>query len=106
MKHLITFVLLLSLLSVTACVYKPNIQQGNVLDQKEVNKIRPGMSKDQVRFVLGNPVLNTNLDSDTWYYLYYLIPSRGKKTEKRLILKFNGDSLASMEGTIKPEVEE
>ena len=96
----------LSLFAVTACVYKPNIQQGNVLDQKEVNKIRPGMTKDQIRFVLGNPVLNTNLESDTWYYLYYLIPSRGDKTEKRLVLTFADDKLASMEGTIKPEVEE
>lgn len=106
MRNLLVVLLSLSLLSVTACVYKPNIKQGNVLDQKEINQIRPGMTKDQVRFILGNPVLNTNLENDTWYYLYYLIPSRGDKVEKRLILKFADDKLATMEGTEKPESQE
>lgn len=106
MKYLKLTLLLLSLFAVSACLYKPNIQQGNVLDQKEVNKLRPGMTKEQVRFVLGNPVLNTNLDNNTWYYLYYLIPARGDKVEKRLTLTFVEDKLTTMEGTIKPETPE
>ncbi len=44
MKYLKLTLLLLSLFAVSACLYKPNIQQGNVLDQKEVNKLRPGMT--------------------------------------------------------------
>lgn len=105
MKKLIFLLATLTLMTTTACVYKPNIQQGNVLDQKEVNQIRPGMSKEQIRFVLGNPVLNTNLESDTWYYLYYAVPSRGEKIQKRLILRFQQGVLVSTEGTIKPEAE-
>lgn len=106
MKKLIILISILSLTLVSACVYKPNIKQGNVLDQKEINQIRPGMSKEQIRFVLGKPVLDTNLDNDTWYYVYYLIPSRGDKIEKRLILKFKDGKLDSMEGTEKPETQE
>ncbi len=106
MKKLLILTLVLSFTTLVGCVYKPNIQQGNVLDQKEINQIRPGMTKEQIRFVLGNPVLNTNLDNNTWYYLYYLIPSRGDRIEKRLILTFEDDKLVSMTGTEKPEIEE
>lgn len=103
-KQILILGLILTVLA--GCVYKPNVQQGNVLDQKEVNRIKPGMSKEQIAYVLGQPVLDTNLENNTWYYLYYLIPSKGDKVEKRLILNFNGDKLESMQGTIKPETEE
>lgn len=103
-KIIIALGLILTLLS--ACVYKPNIQQGNVLDQKDVNKIQPGMSKEQIAFILGKPVLDTNFENNTWYYLYYLIPSRGDKVEKRMVLTFKGDRLETIEGTVKPQTEE
>lgn len=103
MKKFIILVAILSISMLSACVYKPNIKQGNVLDQKEINQIRPGMTKEQVRYVIGNPVLNTNLDENTWYYLYYFIPSNGDKIEKRMILKFADGKLATIEGTEKPE---
>ncbi|MCW8855917.1 MAG: outer membrane protein assembly factor BamE [Kangiella sp.] len=106
MKTIFLSALLISFSFISACVYKPTIQQGNILEQSEVNKIKPGMTKDQVSFVLGNPALNTNLNDDTWYYLYYMVPSSAERREERLILHFNGDILQSMEGTIKPESEE
>lgn len=104
MKKLVVLLAALALMATTACVYKPSVQQGNVLDQKDVNQIRPGMTKEQVRFVLGNPVLNTNLEGDTWYYLYYLYPSRGDDVQKRLVLRFQQNVLVSTEGTVKPEL--
>lgn len=106
MKTIFLSALLLSFSLLSACVYKPTIQQGNILEQSEVNKIKPGMTKDQISFVLGNPALDTNLNADTWYYLYYMVPPSGDRREKRLILHFEGDVLQSMEGTIKPEAEE
>ncbi|MRX27816.1 outer membrane protein assembly factor BamE [Kangiella sp. HZ709] len=106
MRNVIIAVAAITISILSGCVYKPNIQQGNVLNQKEINQIRPGMTKEQVRFVLGNPVLNTNLENNTWYYLYYLIPSRGDRIEKRMILTFEDDKLATIQGTEKPEIEE
>ncbi|GAA4359373.1 outer membrane protein assembly factor BamE [Kangiella marina] len=103
MKKLFCLTLLIAF--TTACVYTPAIQQGNILQQEEVNKIEPGMTKAQIAFILGKPALNTNLESNTWYYLYYLNPTSGKSTSKRLILHFVEDKLARMEGTIKPEKE-
>lgn len=106
MKTIFLSALLVSFSLLSACVYKPTIQQGNILEQSEVNKIKPGMTKDQISFVLGNPALNTNLNDDTWYYLYYMVPSKGERREDRLILHFDGEVLQSMEGTIKPETDE
>lgn len=103
-KIIIALSLMLTVLS--ACVYKPNVQQGNVLDQKDVNKIKPGMSKEQIAFILGKPVLDTNLENNTWYYLYYLIPSRGDRVEKRMVLTFKDDRLETIDGTVKPQSEE
>lgn len=99
------FCLSLLLVLATACVYTPSIQQGNILQQEEVNKIEPGMTKSQIAYILGKPALNTNLEDNTWYYLYYLEPSSGEPRSKRLILHFADDKLERMEGTIKPEKE-
>lgn len=104
MKKLFFLTLLITF--ATACVYTPSIQQGNILQQEEVNKIEPGMTKSQIAYILGKPALNTNLEDDTWYYLYYLEPSSGERRSNRLILHFVDDKLERMEGTIKPEPEE
>lgn len=99
------FILLLLATFAVACVYTPSVQQGNILQQDDVNQIEPGMTKTQIAYVLGKPALNTNLDNNTWYYLYYLEPSSGDSRSKRLILHFVEDKLERMEGTIKPEKE-
>ncbi|MBV34883.1 outer membrane protein assembly factor BamE [Kangiella spongicola] len=103
MKKLFCLSLLIALS--TACVYTPAIQQGNILQQEEVNKIEPGMTKEQIAFILGKPALDTNLEENTWYYLYYLKPTSGDTRSKRLILHFVDNKLERMEGTIKPEKE-
>ncbi|AOE48940.1 outer membrane protein assembly factor BamE [Kangiella sediminilitoris] len=99
------FLLILLAASVSACVYTPSVQQGNILQQEEINKIELGMSKSQIAYILGKPALNTNLDNNTWYYLYYLEPSSGESRSDRLILHFVDDKLDSLEGTVKPEKE-
>ncbi|MBD3668786.1 MAG: outer membrane protein assembly factor BamE [Kangiella sp.] len=106
MKTIFLSALLICFSLLSACVYKPTIQQGNILEQSQVNKLKIGMTKDQISYVLGNPALNTNLNSDTWYYLYYMVPSTGEKREERIILHFDGEVLQSIEGTMKPETEE
>lgn len=106
MKKLSFVTVILFALFSGACAYKPSMQQGNILDQKEVNQIKPGMTKDQITYILGKPVLDTELESNVWYYVYYSISSRGVRKEQRLILTFDGDTLKSTEGTLKPEIVE
>ena len=71
LSHLIV-VLSLTFLS-TACsnwIYRIDIPQGNFLDEQDVKKLRIGMTKEQVEFVLGRPILKDAFDKDTWYYYY------------------------------------
>ena len=64
-----TLVLVAGLISLSACsswVYRIDIPQGNFLEQKDVNKLRVAMTKEQVQFVLGNPVAENSFDKDVF----------------------------------------
>jgi len=91
-------IVILTLL-LTSCVYTLNIQQGNILDQKDINKLRAGLTKNQVVFVLGNPVVNDSFSDDHWIYLYTFSNRMTEiETTKRLELSFSGDELVSAKG--------
>lgn len=94
----------------TACndwIYRIDVPQGNFLEQKDVNKLRIQMSKEQVRFVLGNPVVQDIFDDNTWYYLYDMkrgMSKRGEDVRKELILRFDNGKLVTLEGDFeRPE---
>ena len=58
-------------------VHRITIQQGNVISQAMIDKLRPGMTRSQVRFVLGNPVVSDSLNQDQWDYVYSIQLSGG-----------------------------
>ncbi|MDQ7048891.1 MAG: outer membrane protein assembly factor BamE [Enterobacterales bacterium] len=90
----LVFVFLLS-----SCVYTLSIQQGNILDQKDIDKLRPDLTKNQVVFVLGNPVADDAFSDDKWVYFYsFKNKSTGVDTVKKLTLNFSGDKLVTAEG--------
>ena len=93
-------VAVLLLLSLSACelVYKLPTRQGNVIEQKELDQLQLGMTRDQVRFVLGTPIAASGLREDRWDYFGYYKPPRGKAFTRTVSLYFNGDTLARMEG--------
>lgn len=70
--------ILLSVLSACSSVprivneYKIDVQQGNVLTQEMVSQLKPGLSRDQVRFILGTPVLMDMFHANRWDYVYRL----------------------------------
>lgn len=83
---------------IPALPYKIDIQQGNVVTQEMVNKLKPGMTRSQVRFVLGTPLITDVFHNDRWDYFYYVAP-RGSMSEKRkLTVIFDGDRLSHLEG--------
>src|SRR5699024_11968461 len=61
-------------------------------------QLRQGMSKEQVSYVLGNPMNLDSFNHDRWGYVYYFKPGRGKTEEKKLVLDFNNDALSSIGG--------
>lgn len=90
-------------LSLSACsswVYRVDIPQGNYLEQKNIDKIQVGMTKEQVKFILGSPVLIDSFDKDTWNYVYRFKSGRSEKLnmQKQFSIKFDGDKLVSAEG--------
>ena len=78
-------------------LYRIDIQQGNVLDRQKLSKIKIGMSKEQVRYLLGNPVSENVFHKNRWYYSYYLIPDKGKKEKYRVVLLFAENQLADIQ---------
>ncbi len=95
----------------SGCVYRIDIPQGNYLEQKDIDKLQIGMSKEQVKFVLGNPVLIDAFDENTWNYLYnftsgkaqggrIFVTEDSKKAtiSKKITLSFEQDKLIKAEG--------
>lgn len=94
-------------LSLCACeiVHKLPTRQGNVIEQKELDALQIGMSRDQVKFLLGTPIAASVFRNDRWDYVGYYKNPRGRVYSRTVSLFFEGDSLARMEGE-KAEVAE
>lgn len=88
--------LLCTCLALTSCFlipHKPQVQQGNYLDAAMVAKLKPGMTRSQVRFLLGTPLVTDAFHPERWDYVF-LDRQNGKLvTERRLTLWFEGDKL-------------
>jgi outer membrane protein assembly factor BamE len=101
----------LATLSLGACSYVPRIvteyridvQQGNVLTQEMVAQLRPGLTRDQARFILGTPLLTDVFHGDRWDYLFRLEEGKtGTVTTRQLSLFFDRDGLLErIEGDVE-----
>jgi outer membrane protein assembly factor BamE len=74
-------------------VYRPPVSQGNIINPNAVALLKPGMSKDQVTRLMGEPLLETPLSPDTWHYVYTLREKGKLVQQKQLTLYFSGNSL-------------
>ena len=102
MKAVIQFlIVVMALASISACsswIYRIDIPQGNFLEQKDIDKLRIAMTKEQVKYVLGSPVASNAFDDETWHYFYALKSGRGNDFEKQLIVEFKDEKLADIKG--------
>jgi outer membrane protein assembly factor BamE len=86
------------------CVYRINIQQGNFLDQAAVDQIKPGMTRSQVRYLLGTPLAADTFNKERWDYVYYLKKGRSRHVDsRRVTVYFDGEKVAKLD---KPTAEE
>jgi outer membrane protein assembly factor BamE len=83
-------------------VHRISIQQGNVISQVMVDKLKPGMTKSQVRYILGNPVIDDSLNQQRWDYVYTLQIAGGDMLRRVLILHFRDQRLSYFEGDFLP----
>jgi outer membrane protein assembly factor BamE len=109
MRGLTLSLLLLLAVASTACirVYKIDIQQGNVVTQEMADKLRIGMTRSQVRFVLGTPLLTDPFHKERWDYFYSFRSGKTSNTEvRKMTLIFKEDELVQITGDITPSVNE
>src|SRR5574343_781693 len=83
-------------------VYTIDIEQGNMIDQAMVDQLRPNMSKRQVLYIMGSPMLTDTFHEQRWDYLYSDQPGGEARMQKRLSLYFNGDNLTGVQGDFRP----
>jgi outer membrane protein assembly factor BamE len=88
----------------SGCVYRMNIQQGNYLEGRTVDQLQVGMTRSQVRYLLGTPMVPESFDKERWDYLYYFKRGRVHRVQERhLIVWFKDDKVAKFERNNVPE---
>ena len=93
-----TTLLLLALFcfaAVSGCVYRANISQGNLIKQEDLDQTEIGMTRSQVRFLLGTPMIDDPFARDRWDYVYYLTLGRDDAIQKRWISVYFVDDKVS-----------
>lgn len=87
-------------------VYRIDIEQGNIVTQDMVDQLRPGMTKRQVRFIMGTPLIQDTFNQHRWDYLYSFQPGGEEREQKTLVVLFDDDDrLASYSGDFETQAE-
>jgi outer membrane protein assembly factor BamE len=106
MYKIFQLLLVIMVLALTGCakfhIYQPDVQQGNVFSQEQISQLKPGMSKGEVKYLLGTSLLQNSFEQNRWDYVY-TFNKQGKIIEtKRLTLHFNNDRLIQVEQSKSP----
>ena len=80
--------------------YKLDVQQGNVVTSKMLLQLRPGMTKSQVRFIMGTPLIQDSFHGNRWDYVYQLREGGKLIEQRRVILDFQSDLLKTVRGDV------
>jgi outer membrane protein assembly factor BamE len=104
-SRLLRSVLLAGCIIVTfpGCLYRQDIPQGNRIDAAVLEKLEIGMTRNQVKFLLGSPALVDTYRPERWQYVYFLKTGDDQKIVRRnMTLVFTDDLLSEIEGTLNP----
>lgn len=111
-RFLLPTLLLLSACSNTTGVtsylspYRVDVRQGNYVSQEMVARLKPGMTREQVRFALGTPLVADMFHADRWDYVYRFQPGRGEVQLRRLVVFFDEGKLVRVGGDVTAETAE
>jgi outer membrane protein assembly factor BamE len=83
-------------------VYRPDVQQGNVVTQEMVDKLRPGMTRQQVQYIMGTPLLVDVFHQNRWDYLYSMEPGSGERQQEQISIYFEEGRLVRITGDFRP----
>ena len=83
---------------ISACVYEVDVQQGNKLEPHDVEAVEVGMTRNQIRYILGTPVVSNLFTDGRWDYAYYFKKGRSKNPERRwLVVWFENDIVVGID---------
>jgi outer membrane protein assembly factor BamE len=86
MRKLLLLALAFSTLAFTSgCVYRANISQGNLIEQEDLDQVEVGMTRNQIRFLLGTPLIDDPFHAERWDYIYYIRIGRNDAAFKRWV---------------------
>jgi outer membrane protein assembly factor BamE len=86
------------------CVYRPDIQQGNLLSVKDIEQVTVGMTRSQVRYLLGTPMISDPFAPQRWDYVYRMQYGRSRTTDSaHFVVYFEGDKVVRVEILDVPE---
>jgi outer membrane protein assembly factor BamE len=83
-------------------VYRIDIEQGNIVTEEMAEQLKPGMSRRQVRFILGTPLVEDTFNENRWDYIYVKRNGLDVLSESQLTVVFEGDTLAEIRGDYRP----
>jgi outer membrane protein assembly factor BamE len=108
MKTVIIYTFSFLILLISGCskdkipgVYRIDIQQGNDITQEMMSQLKPGMSKSQVAYVMGTPLIIDTFHPDRWDYLYSFHPGNGQREQRRITIYFKQDQLDYLDGNTR-----
>jgi len=88
--------------ALAACVYRIDIQQGNLLDEEDINQVDLGMTRSQVQFLLGTPMVSDSFHRNRWDYAYYYRRGRSPDADRRwVVVYFENDRVQRIERDIE-----
>jgi outer membrane protein assembly factor BamE len=93
-KLFISVLFCAALVTAGGCVYQANLSQGNLLKQEDLDQVEVGMTRAQVRFLLGTPMVDDPFHIDRWDYVYFIRIGRNPATFKRWVsIHYSGDAV-------------
>jgi outer membrane protein assembly factor BamE len=108
LRLILTSLLLASFIPNTACSFRTPkmhrlvIQQGNVVTQEMVDKLKPAMTREQVAFIMGRPVIQNPFNNDRWDYVYTIYLAGSYQSQLLVSLYFANDLLSHIEDNLPP----
>ena len=109
MKRLLLLLPFLAACSITPQItsylspYRIDVRQGNFVTQEMVAQLKPGLTREQVRFILGSPLVADMFHVDRWDYVYRFQPGHGEAQQRRLVVFFQDNKLTRVAGDVVAE---
>ncbi len=96
-KSILVVLLLATVLAMSGCVYRANISQGNIVEEEDLDQVEVGMTRNQIRFLLGTPMIDDPFHMNRWDYVYYVKIGRNDASAKRWVsILFDDDKVSEI----------